>query len=296
MHRAERFISPAQLSRALGLGESTVKRWVDQGRIPAEKTPGGHRRIRMSDAVALLRRGDGKTVDPAELGFLADSEATPETLSRLLCSESPERAEALLEGLYGSGVGAAELADRWIAPAMAKVGHGWASGSLPVTGEHRATSAMLRALHALLRAGPAPAPDAPRAFVAGLSRDPYLLAPLCAQLVLGEAGLAATNFGPDTPPDGLEEAILQQRPLLVALSFSVAEAAPARSGPDIGAACREVGSALIVGGRGLRPDLVDAIGATAWCRSMTELERMARHLATHRPPSSAPPGAAESHR
>jgi hypothetical protein len=47
----------------------------------------------------------------------------------------------------------------------------------------------------------------------------------------------------------------------------------------LGAACRESGSALIVGGRGLRPDLVDDLGATAWCRSMTELDRMARHLA-----------------
>ena len=282
MNRPDRFISPAQLSRALGLGESTVKRWIDQGRIPAEKTPGGHRRIRMSDAVALLRRGDGKEPDPAALGLVTDDAATPEALSHLLCSDAPERAERLLEGVYGSGVSAAELADRWIAPAMAKVGHGWASGALSVTAEHRATAVMLRALHALLRAGPALPDDAPRAFVAGLSRDPYLLAPLCAQLVLSEAGFATTNFGPDTPADCLEDAILAQRPALVALSFSVGEAAAGRRGSGLGEACREAGSALIVGGRGLRPDLVDQLGATAWCRTMGELDRMARHLACRR--------------
>lgn len=283
MLRAERFISPAQLSRALGLGESTVKRWIDQGRIPAEKTPGGHRRIRVSDALVLLRRGDGKLVDPAVLGLVADGASSPDGLARVLCSAQPEEAERLLEGVYAAGARAAELADRWIAPAMASVGHGWAAGSLAVTSEHRATAVMLRALHAILRECPAPPPGAPGAFVAGLSRDPYLLAPLCAQLVLIEAGFDATNFGPDTPVEGLEVAIRAQRPALVALSFSVGESALARSRSALGDACREVGSALVVGGRGLRPDLVDDIGATVWCRNMTELDRMARHLAKQRP-------------
>lgn len=284
----DRFLSPAQLARALGLSESTVKRWIDHGRIPAEKTPGGHRRIRFSEAAALFRRSDGWALDPGVLGLVADGTATAESLPLLLCSETPELAERALENAFGAGIPAAELADRWIAPAMEKLGHGWESGTLAVTGEHRATSAMLRAVHGLLRATPPPSEAAPRAFVAGLSRDPYLLAPLCAQLVLREAGYAADNFGPDTPLDDLEEEVRSQRPALVALSFSVTVSATPRPRFRIGAACREVGSALIVGGRALRPDLVEALDATAWCRSMTELDRMARHLSRTRPTSTTP--------
>jgi excisionase family DNA binding protein len=279
LERPDRFLSPAQLSRALGLGESTIKRWIDQGRVPAEKTPGGHRRVRLSDALRLLRCGTADAPDARVLGFLPADEASPDTLTAFLCSETPERAIELLESLYASGVATGELSDRWIAPAMQRIGHDWETGQLGVAGEHRATATMLSALHALLRAQPAEPSGAPRAFVAGLSQDPYLLAPLCAQLVLTEAGFATTNFGPDTPPDCLITAMREQRPAIVALSFSVAECTGARARAALGAACRDAGSALVVGGRGLRPDLVDDLDATAWCRSMTELDRMARHLA-----------------
>jgi len=273
LQQLDRFVSPGRLARALGLGESTVKRWIDQRRIPAEKTPGGHRRIRLADALHLLRSRGIPGADPAALGFCGADEASPEILAGILCSETPTRAMRLLESLYASGLGASELADQWIAPAMHRIGHGWETGHLEITGEHSATSVMLRALHGLLRAQPLPATAAPRAFVAGLAQDPYLLAPLCAQLVLEAAGFRTTNFGPDTPLESLLAAVREQRPALVAVSFSVPERTGSRARAALGAACRESGSALAVGGRGLRPDLADELVDTVWCQSMTELAR-----------------------
>lgn len=283
MQRPDRYVSPAQLSRALGVGESTVKRWIDQGRIPAEKTPGGHRRIRLGEALQVIRSGLRAAASPDLLGFETPGEASPETLAALLCSEESEQAVTVLEGLYAAGVTACALSDRWIAPAMHRVGRGWETGTLPVTGEHRATAVMLRALHALLATQPAPRPDAPRALVAALAHDPYLIAPLCAQLVLVESGFAATNFGPDTPTESLVDTVREQRPALVAVSFSVPETTGARARAALGAACREAGAALVVGGRGLRGDLVDELGATFWCRSMAELSRVGRHLCAAAP-------------
>lgn len=278
--RLDRFVSPGRLARALGLGESTVKRWIDQGRIPVEKTPGGHRRIRLADALHLLRSRGIPGADPSALGFSVADEASPEILAGILCSDAPERAMRMLEGLYASGLGASELADQWIAPAMHHIGHGWETSHLEVTEEHSATSVMLRALHGLLRAQPAPATAAPRAFVAGLTHDPYLLAPLCAQLVLEEAGFRTTNFGPDTPPASLVAAAREHRPTLVAVSFSVPETTGSEARAALGAGCRESGSTLVVGGRGLRPDLVDELVDSIWCRSMTDLAHRARHLAS----------------
>ncbi|MEM9703493.1 MAG: excisionase family DNA-binding protein [Planctomycetota bacterium] len=53
-------LSPKQIAAAAGVSESTVKRLVDDGALRAERTAGGHRRIRLSDALAWVRsRGSG---------------------------------------------------------------------------------------------------------------------------------------------------------------------------------------------------------------------------------------------
>ena len=40
----------------LGVAKSTLRRWADQGRVPAFYTPGGHRRFRRADLDAFLER------------------------------------------------------------------------------------------------------------------------------------------------------------------------------------------------------------------------------------------------
>ena len=47
-------ISPRQVARAIGVGESTLKRWCDRGLIPMLKTAGGHRRLAVSDVNPTL--------------------------------------------------------------------------------------------------------------------------------------------------------------------------------------------------------------------------------------------------
>jgi excisionase family DNA binding protein len=274
-----KFVSPLQLSRALGLGESTVKRWIDQGRVPASKTPGGHRRIPLHAALGYVREAGLALVDPAALGLLLGGDATPQALRDLLAAGLPHAVISLVERVYAGGMTAPQLADDWIAPAMTSIGHDWETGDLPVTREHSASSIATRALHALLRTY-APAADRPLAFVAGLSGDPYVLAGLCAELTLCEVGYRVVNFGADTPLDSLADAVKQDTPALVALSLSTPPTAASSDAlrARLAEAVRGAGSALILGGRGMRPELVDELGATAWCRSMRELQRLAEHL------------------
>ncbi|MEK8023773.1 MAG: response regulator [Candidatus Hydrogenedentota bacterium] len=42
-------ITPTQAARLLGIGGSSVRRWIDSGELPARRTPGGHRRIASID-------------------------------------------------------------------------------------------------------------------------------------------------------------------------------------------------------------------------------------------------------
>lgn len=46
-------IRPKEAARLAGVDIDTLARWVDEGRLPARRTLGGHRRYRRADIIAL---------------------------------------------------------------------------------------------------------------------------------------------------------------------------------------------------------------------------------------------------
>ncbi|WRP16822.1 helix-turn-helix domain-containing protein [Carboxydochorda subterranea] len=59
------WVSVKEACQILGVHETTLRRWTDEGRISAFRTPGGHRRYRRADLLAFLARGQNV---PAEGG------------------------------------------------------------------------------------------------------------------------------------------------------------------------------------------------------------------------------------
>jgi len=59
-------LTTRQAAQLLGIAVSTAQLWIENGVLPAWKTPGGHRRIRLSDVSGLLRGRAG-----LQLGRLA---------------------------------------------------------------------------------------------------------------------------------------------------------------------------------------------------------------------------------
>jgi excisionase family DNA binding protein len=55
------WLTLGQAARFLGVAQSTMRKWADQGRVPAFYTPGGHRRFRRGDLESFLARsGPGR--------------------------------------------------------------------------------------------------------------------------------------------------------------------------------------------------------------------------------------------
>src|SRR6476619_6311406 len=63
------WLTLGQAAKVLGVAQSTIRKWSDQGRVPAFYTPGGHRRYRRRDLETFLERSGpaGKEVGPLVL-------------------------------------------------------------------------------------------------------------------------------------------------------------------------------------------------------------------------------------
>ncbi len=59
----KRYLTPGEVAEALLVSPATVRQWAASGRLPAELTPGGHRRFLREEveAFAERRRGEGES-------------------------------------------------------------------------------------------------------------------------------------------------------------------------------------------------------------------------------------------
>lgn len=220
-----RYVSPVQVARALGVSESTVKRWVDTNRLAAHRTVGGHRRILVQDVVELVRREKLPHLELTalqEADPLSISELAEEFQGALLAGNSDEVRYLILDA-HQAGHSISTLADQVISPVMACVGHGWFSGEVDIYHEHRATQLCLSpllALEARIQAAHPVTDDTPLALGGGPEGDHYILANLLVAMALREIGWRVQNIGPNTPFDSLRRAMTDLRPRLVWLSCS----------------------------------------------------------------------------
>jgi excisionase family DNA binding protein len=78
------WLTLGQAARFLGVAQSTIRKWSDQGRVPAFYTPGGHRRYRRADLEAFLdRSGPGARKKAGPLVLLVDDDEGVRELVRV---------------------------------------------------------------------------------------------------------------------------------------------------------------------------------------------------------------------
>jgi excisionase family DNA binding protein len=69
------WLTLGQAAKYLGVAQSTIRKWSDQGRVPAFYTPGGHRRYRRPDLDNFLNRsGPGGSSQQGPVILIVDDD------------------------------------------------------------------------------------------------------------------------------------------------------------------------------------------------------------------------------
>ena len=255
-------LSPKELAKAIGMSESTLKRWIDQGRLVAVRTAGGHRRISREEAIRFVRAEGLVVLQPEKLGVpevggepLNDPLGCGDLLLSLFETGRTEEAGQLLVRAFLDGAPLAALFDGPLGGAMQKLGALWGCGQdVPswngVAVEHCATTTALEVVGQLRALLPPLAPNAPKMLVGSLAGDPYLLPSAMVAAVMHEAGYSVIHAGANTPVYAFEALVMRHRPVALAISIC---GEPEPAWPQdlqwLGALCQQRDIGLWLGGR-----------------------------------------------
>lgn len=276
-------LTPKRVATAIGVSESSLKRWCDKGLIQTTVTPGGHRRLSLDSVLAFLRESQHPIVQPELLGLPPTAGGGERSVGRareeLLHAFQAGDAAAcrqVLFNLFLAGQPISRIGDEMIAPLMRELGEQWSRHELDPYQERRACEICLRTLHELRRALPTPTPEVPLAIGGTPEGDPYALANTLAELVLTQCGWRAQTLGIGLPFTSLARAIEEQRPGLFWLSVSAVHDED-RFVQEYEEFFARIGGVtpVVVGGRAMRGELRRRLKYAAFCDTLQQLELFA---------------------
>ena len=256
-----RLVSPRNLAEAIGMSESSLKRWADKGYLQVTRTAGGHRRITVRDAIRFVRERGIRFLKPTAIGLPADDltyqvddDALDEVLLDHLKNGHSEAVWHLLMGRFLDGMSIAELGDGPIKASLRELGSENNHDANGIFIEHRATDICIQAIQQMRIVAAHKSPKF-KATGGAVRSDPYILPSLLVASVVSEQGGVATNLGPNTPIDVFRIDSVNRpegdRPDMVWISASVLDS-PAEISREINmfaAECNAAGIKLLVGGR-----------------------------------------------
>lgn len=277
-------VSPKQVSRAIGVSESSLKRWCDQGLLQTVRTAGGHRKIEVSEVVRFIRDRNLALRAPEVLDLPPVSERAELGLVRgqsLLTSALLAGNELLVRqiifDLYLAKHPVCVICDEVLAVAFREIGERWACQEADPFQERRGCEIAVRVMFDLRRCQRPPEP-ALNAIGGTIEGDQYSIPSTMAELVLRDAGWNAVSLGTSLPFSSLIRAVVETRPRLFWLSVSYIPPSIdfIKEFARLSQACMESGAALVVGGRALTESLRLKMTYSAYCDTMQHLERFAR--------------------
>ena len=278
--------SPRMVARAIGVSESSLKRWCDQGRLKTTKTVGGHRRVSRAEVVRFLRDANLTLANPEAIGLpkvdsdaIRDDPVAAQTIKKALLSADEPTVRQLLLTMYVSGWSLPRIFDDVISRVFSSIGKMWACNDIEVYKERLSceiTVNILRELRSLLAS---PEPNVPVAIGASLSGDHYTLPSLMVEMTLKGVGFKAHSLGSNLPLSTLNAAANDYQPRVFWVSLS-------QIGNEDQLVCdfNEFASklpsttALAIGGQAITEDLRKRLKFTVCCDNMKQFELFATNI------------------
>ncbi len=219
-------VSPKQVARAIGVSESSLKRWCDQGLIETVRTAGGHRKMAIAEVLRFLREHDHELGSPEILGLPPAGERAAAGLVRgrsrlvdaLLAGDEPF-ARQIVIGLYLAKHPLSVIFDDVIAAAFHEIGARWVCDRVEVYQERRGCEIAQRILGELRQLQRTPETSG-LATGGTIEGDWHALPSAMADLVLRESGFRQAALGTSIPFPSLVKAVEQTKPKLFWLSVS----------------------------------------------------------------------------
>ncbi|MCA9039593.1 MAG: cobalamin B12-binding domain-containing protein [Planctomycetaceae bacterium] len=290
------FFSTKEIATALGVSQSSIKRWSDSGELEMIQTSGGHRRISIVSLIQFLRQTQRLLVEPQVLGLpeldveeSIDYARERERFQTALIASDEAAARSIVLQLYLGMERVSSIGDQLIAPVFAEIGHLWDCGDVEIYEERRCCEICSRILRELRSYQPSPATTAPGAIGATPVGDLYSLPVALVELVLREQGWNAVSYGCQIPLLSLEKIIIQQKPRLVWLSVSFLSDREQflQEYASLAATALNSGTIIAVGGNGLTADLRRKMDYYMYGDTLQHFERFASLCFQLQEPSSA---------
>ena len=281
------FVTPKQVARAIGVSESSIKRWCDQGLLEFSRTAGGHRRLSLPRVLDFLRERQFAVVDPTVLGLPAvcghgertDDRSRELYLEALLVPDDARSRQVLFD-LYLSGHSTREICQDVVAPVLHEIGRRWSCGDVEIYQERRACEATIRHLHELRLAVGPPPERAPVAIGGSGPDDHYSVPTTMVELVLRSRGWEASSLGSGLTFDTLTQALEHVRPTVFWLSVThLGSPNEFLAGfRQLWNSARKHNVALLAGGQALSERIRSQLQCTEFCHTLDQLESAAGTL------------------
>lgn len=288
-------LSPRELGQLVSISQSTIKRWIDDGRIHVVRTAGGHRRIPIEEAVQFIREQGveaegleamGIAPEAAVCSAAGDAAEMERMLYDALIKGEARTARDLIVGRYISGRPMTEIFDGPLRNVLYRMGELWKHDRQGIAVEHRAVDICIQAINQIRQSLPAPAVHAPMAIGGAPEGDPYLIPAMLVATVLTNVGFRVNNLGPNAPMDLFLELASETDASIVYLSMSGRDISQDTADETALLAerlKRETSAKLVVGGQRLNQLKIPSHPNLIACDTTAELAAFAKGLAAGKP-------------